>query len=199
MSKYAEKNLRRDEKIEIKARFNFLSIILEFIWLIICFIFSIKQFNAPTSKAILAGNTTVSYNVDFNELKSAIRLASAYIGLILGIFPILKKTLILLTNNLVITNKRVLGKTGILSIHAVDYPIEKVDHVTVKASFLGNIFHYATLTVDSANSSDEKNVAKFIAVSNANAFKNHLTDAIEKHQAEARRAQAEEIAKAMKK
>ena len=71
--------------------------------------------------------------------------------------------------------------------------IDKIDNVSYNASFFGNIFKYATVQIGSV-SGEKKQIG---AIGNARDFKNSVTDAIEKHAEEARKAQAAEIAAAM--
>lgn len=97
---------------------------------------------------------------------------------------------------LAVTNKRVIGKVGILKRSVLDYPIDKVVAVALKSTVFGTLFRYQTVSIASAN---EKAQIRFTGISNANEFKNTVTDAIEKYQEEARRKQAEEIAVAMRK
>lgn len=120
---------------------------------------------------------------------------------LIGALPTLIKFLRWLTMDLALTNKRVIGKMGILSINALDFHIDKVDHVQIKAGVWGKLFHFYSLKVVSvggANQGSERGGnSQFIAIKNAPEFKNAVTEAIEQHSEEARRAQAEEIARAM--
>lgn len=113
---------------------------------------------------------------------------------IYAIFYVLKPLLIMLTTKLAITNKRILGKTGILSVHSMDMKIEKADNVMFSAGAIGNILHYYTLTIKSTSG-----VYTYHAISNAEAFKNTVTEAMEAHAAEMQQAQASAIANAINK
>jgi uncharacterized membrane protein YdbT with pleckstrin-like domain len=122
--------------------------------------------------------------------------AFAYIGWIAFVFcaiPFIKQALINATTHLAVTNKRVVGKVGILKVDTIDYPVDKIDNVSYNASFFGNIFKFATVQIGSV-SGEKKKIG---AIGNAQEFKNKVTDAIEEHAAEARAAQAREIAAAM--
>ena len=119
-----------------------------------------------------------------------------WILIVIGLLPLVIKAIILWGMNLAVTNKRVVGKVGVLKIQALDYHIDKVDNVSLKAGALANLFHYHTVIVKGGG---DKAEIKFVGISNANEFKNAVNEAIEKHAAEARKQQAEEIAKAMSK
>jgi uncharacterized membrane protein YdbT with pleckstrin-like domain len=125
-----------------------------------------------------------------------------FLGIIL-ILPFLIQIINVLSCKLAITNRRVIGKQGFLSTHSLDYPINKIDNVSVDQSFFGRIFSYAKITIKSTNNSANgssrfaSNGIRFNGISNANEFRNTLTDAIAKNEEDARRAQAEAIANAM--
>lgn len=121
-----------------------------------------------------------------------------------GFVPFLKRLLKWLSINLALTNKRVVGKVGILRINALDFHLDKIDHVQIKGTILGNLFHYYSLRIVSVggagfdnNRRRKKDADQFVGISNAQEFKDMATRAIELHAEEARRAQAAEIARAM--
>ncbi len=124
--------------------------------------------------------------------------------LLIGVIPFLQRLLRWLSIDLALTNKRVVGKLGILRINALDFHIDKIDHVQIKASIFGNLFHYYSLRIVSVggagfdNRRNRANKDTFVGISNAQDFKDSVTRAIELHAEEARKAQAEEIARAMK-
>ncbi len=119
---------------------------------------------------------------------------------LIGLLPFLVRLCRFFSFSLALTNKRVVGKAGILRIHSMDYPIDKIDHVEIKAGIFGNLFRYAQLSVMSVGSADmhySKTRKMFVGIRNAQDFKDAVTEAVERHAAEARKAQAEEIARAM--
>lgn len=169
MSKYIEKNLGRDEEVVLEIKKSILYLIFPFIILVL---------------SIVAGVIFFSFYM-------------IIIGAIIFLYFLLK----FLTINLAVTNKRVIGKVGIISINALDMHIEKIDHVQVQAGLLGRLFKYYSLKVISVGGAgyNSKGAGKstFVGIKNAHEFKNIVTEAIEKHAEEARKAQAEEIARAM--
>lgn len=64
------------------------------------------------------------------------------------------------TNVMVLTNKRLFARTGLLKVKTLDAPLEKVNSVNTKSSFLGSLLGYANLIV---STSSEQFVAKGIA------------------------------------
>ncbi len=123
--------------------------------------------------------------------------------ILIGILPFVRRLLLWLSINLALTNKRIVGKVGILRVNSLDFHLDKIDHVQIKASLFGNLFHYYTLRVVSVggagfdNGRTRTDKDTFVGISNAQEFKDMATRAIELHAEEARKAQAEEIARAM--
>lgn len=76
------------------------------------------------------------------EMRSDSWVALLFIILILGI-PYIK----LKSNQLVLTTKRIYGKTGIIKTHSLSSPISKIQTVNIETSFLGKILGYSDLTI----------------------------------------------------
>lgn len=49
---------------------------------------------------------------------------------------------------LVITNKRIIGKTGIINIKILEAPLSKVTMVSIKKGLLGHIFNYGHIIIN---------------------------------------------------
>lgn len=178
MSNYIAENLGKDEKVIMEAKLNKLCFVPRLITIGLGLIFLIVALVLPDYLFVV----TVSIVV-FS--------ASAIITGALNV-------LALWNMSLVVTDKRILGKVGILSIATLDYPIEKVDNISLKAGVLGNFFKYYALSIQTAGTSDATSKGiKFDGIENAVEFKNVVVAAIEQHAEDARRLQAEEIAKAM--
>lgn len=116
----------------------------------------------------------------------------------------IKKLCTFFSLELALTNKRVIGKIGLLSKNSLDFHLDKIDHVQIKSSFLGNLLKYYSLSIASVGGAGydtaknrERNKELFVGIKNAQDFKEMATSAIELHAEEARKAQAEEIARAM--
>jgi uncharacterized membrane protein YdbT with pleckstrin-like domain len=183
MNKYIQANLTKDEKVVMEAKFNFLTFIPAILMFIVSLIILLVGFKLYDK--LLHSDT------DIIILKILTGATCFWLGIV---FPLVTTPI---GSRLAITNKRVLGKRGILSLSAVDYPIQKIDQIRISASLFGRIFHYSTLVIKGTSDSGPRNGLGFYGVSNAIELKNCLNDALDKYAEEARKAQAEEIANAM--
>lgn len=71
----------------------------------------------------------------------------AFSFLVIGIICIGYPSLRIKTNKLVLTNKRIYGKTGIVKSQSLSSPVSKIQTVNIETSLLGKIFGYSTLTI----------------------------------------------------
>jgi membrane protein YdbS with pleckstrin-like domain len=198
MNSYYDNNLNKGEKLVIEAKHNKLAIAP---WIIILAVMAIIfMIYAIITLSMLSKASEIAEASGLSEESEVLADETPYI-IFVGLVPLIIALLIgipriisVLSCKLALTNRRVIGKSGFLSIRSLDYPIDKIDNVSIKQSFFGRIFNYTTITVKSANSTRG---ISFKGISNANEFRNTLTDAIAKNQEEARTAQAEAIANAM--
>ncbi len=93
---------------------------------------------------------------------------------------------------LAITNKRVVGKVGVLNTKSLDAPLDKVQNAGVQQTLFGKIFNYGTVTIDTAAGK-----FSFSFVKNGDAFKGQLMSQIDIFQEEKIQLQAEKMANAM--
>ena len=191
---YIERNLRKDEKIITQAKISFWGIVPSILFAVILISIGIilknLSFEKPNPSEELSSILLNFLIKAFSFLKNII----FYFFIAVSIIGIVLRIVLLVTTRLVITNKRVLGKRGILSIDAMDLPIEKVDNVSYSSDIVGNLFHIYTISIQSTTAK-----FSFPCVSNALQFKNSLTDAIDKHAEDLQKAQAAELAAAMNK
>ena len=173
MNKYLAENLGKNEKVILEAKFN--------------------------KMCLIPYLTLIGLGIIFFILALTIDFVGIYFGFLSAVFIISSAIQILSFSHmcLVITDKRVLGKVGLLSVATLDYPIEKVDNVAMSAGILGKFFNYYSLSIQTAGTDAKRGGFRFNGVQNAVEFKNNLVAAIEQHAEDARKAQAEEIAKAM--
>ncbi len=195
---YVAKNLKKDEKIIIYAKFSKWQVIESvFVLLLIIGVGIVVQ---NLFKWIFAA---IPDEVMYPEILDKITGIIAKIIYVVGAIWFIIDVLSMLTSKLAVTNLRVIGKLGILSVKLTDIPINKVDSVNVEAGILGRIFGYYALSISTAGNAtvgagDAAGKGTiFPAISNANQVKNAINDALEKYADETRKAQAKEIANAM--
>ncbi|MBR2302861.1 MAG: PH domain-containing protein [Clostridia bacterium] len=167
---YIENNLVSNEMVIAKAKFSWLAV---FEWLILPVLFILLYVLLPedtgTSKGLFLGIAGIC------------------------LIPLIGRILTLANAKLVVTNKRVIGKIGIIKRTMLDIHLTKVDHVYIKETFFGRIFGYSTIMVSSTGSKD-----KFDFISKAPKFKNLLMEAIDTQREKDRVEQANLMAQAMK-
>ncbi|MGN1061225.1 MAG: PH domain-containing protein [Candidatus Coproplasma sp.] len=99
---------------------------------------------------------------------------------------------------LAITNKRIVGKSGVLNTKAMDSPLNKIQNVSVSQPFFGKVFNYSTVKINTAAGE-----YTFSAIKNGDSFKNMILaqqDAYEEERiAQQASAMANAVAGAIKK
>ncbi len=91
-----------------------------------------------------------------------------------------------------ITNKRIIGKTGVFNTKTLDAPLDKIQNVGVKETFFGKMFNYGIIEIDTAAGS-----FLYDAVKNANSFKTAVLVQIDQAKEDALAKQASQMAQAM--
>ncbi|MGN0163705.1 MAG: PH domain-containing protein [Candidatus Ornithomonoglobus sp.] len=110
-----------------------------------------------------------------------------------GFFTIIPAVIKMKTTEITITNKRVVGKIGLIKTTELDTPLNKVNNVTVNSGFWGKIFGYGTIKITSSSDDYE-----FSGIKNAAGFRSALMNQIDQFDEDRIKKQAQEMAKAMK-
>lgn len=181
--RYIENNLNRNEHVVLEAKISWLTLIPSVIWCALMVFVFIKF--ADIAKTL---------GLEGDDAKQVVAILEIVV-LVLGILPLLFRIIRNKSTNLAVTNKRVIGKTGVLKISTIDFHIDKVDNVSYRAGFFGNMLHYYTVEVKGG--ADHKRSPYIPGISNAADFKNKVNEAVELHAEEGRRQQAELIGEAM--
>ena len=190
MSQYVENNLGKGEEIVLKAKKSLWCLLPQ----VIASVVIIVAFFLLKSLLELDEMEQVKYFFETGKKYVNPLSSLVWVPFVLAIIIIGVKLLTLWGMNLAVTNKRVIGKIGVLKVQTLDYHIDKVDNVSFNGGLWGNLFRYYTVVVQGGGNNAK---IKFIGIANANEFKNAVNEAIEKHAEEARKQQAEEIARAM--
>ena len=106
---------------------------------------------------------------------------------------IVKDLIKFFTTKLIITNKRVNGKTGLINTNELDSPLNKINGVQVRQGLFGKIFNYGTVSITTAST-----VFNFDYIDKPNEFKTILNNQIEKYDDDRIEKQAKKMAEAMK-
>ena len=113
--------------------------------------------------------------------------------ILIGFVWIIKDLIIFFTTKLIITNKRVNGKTGLINTNELDSPLNKINGVQVRQGLFGKIFNYGTVSITTAST-----VFNFDCIDKPNEFKTILNNQIEKYDDDRIEKQAKKMAEAMK-
>ena len=161
---YLESNLSKEEKIISKGEVSFLPIIPS---AVICFIILIFGISGGFGGFIVA--------------------------LIIDAVIILPKFFGIKNTELGLTNKKVMGKYGIINTKVMDSPLNKVNSVTVEQGLGGKIFGYGKIVISTSSGGYNFNYIK-----SADSFRSAVMEQIDIAEEEKLRKQAEQLAGAMK-
>ena len=161
---YLESNLSKEEKIISKGEVSFLPVIPS---AVICFIILICGISGGFGGFIVA--------------------------LIIAAVIILPKFFGIKNTELGLTNKKVMGKYGIINTKVMDSPLNKVNSVTVEQGLGGKIFGYGKIVISTSSGGYNFNYIK-----SADSFRSAVMEQIDIAEEEKLRKQAEQLAGAMK-
>jgi uncharacterized membrane protein YdbT with pleckstrin-like domain len=147
--KYYEKILQPDETVKIVARLH---------WLV---------YGRAVALFLVAVVALVLSQLDASVEAPALWAALAFF--VLGIFAFLRAWLIRLSTEIVVTDRRVIHKRGLVSRHTEEMNISKVETVDVDQGVAGRIFGYGTLIIRGTGGGWEplRRIASPLAVRNA--------------------------------
>lgn len=100
--------------------------------------------------------------------------------------------ILIMFEELAVTNKNIVGKTGIIRKRTMSSPLDKVQNVAVSKGFFGSILGYGKVKIDSAAGS-----YSFKYIKKPEAFKNAVLNQIDVFEQEKTKRQAAEMAAAM--
>ena len=104
-------------------------------------------------------------------------IIDAFASLIaIGIVWLIRDLIKFFTTKLIITNKRISGKTGLINTNELDSPLNKINGIQTKQSALGKIFNYGTISIATAST-----VFNFDYIEKPYEFKQILNNQIEEY------------------
>lgn len=199
---FLESNLTKDEKVVASIKHSWAGLVGAFIVLIvntglgivICFI---KSIIARIGEAI---NEPFEVTTTSQEMLFIFFYVFGVLFILLGIFYFVNAIVEIKSAQLVVTNKRILGRRGLISKMTTDVLLNKVDTVNVSNGIFGAIFHYGTVQIVSPASGftnkQQRATLQYGYIINTMEFRKAVLDAIEQVKQDERNAQAEMIAKA---
>lgn len=132
---YIQDNLQPNEKVILSARVHpavFLAPIVAFIAGVICLVNMLTRVN-PTPGT---GDTT-----------GLIWLIGSVFFFLYAIKLVIQATVIILTTEFAITNRRVIAKSGFIRRHTVEILLSKIESVTLNQNILGRLLNFGNVTV----------------------------------------------------
>ena len=129
---YVSSVLGKDESVQYEATVSLIPFFPRFIFGLILLGGGIFSF-------------TISFNEKFGSVPAETILGSALIlwGLFVLIGPIIAKE----TTELVITNRRIIAKFGLISRYTIEINLPKVESISVSQSILGRMLDYGNLQI----------------------------------------------------
>ena len=112
---------------------------------------------------------------------------------VIGIIWLAASIIDMKTTEFGFTNKKLVGKRGLINTKVTNSPLSKIHDVYVKQGLFGKIFGYGTVHVDSVSESYD-----YEHIVDADNFRTSLLNAIEEYEQEKIRKSAEEMASAMR-
>lgn len=111
----------------------------------------------------------------------------------IGVFTIWGAIIRIFTTQLVLTNKRLYGKVGLINTKTLDTPLNKINTISISSGLGGKIFGYGTLHI---TSSSGEYLLK--SIKSPGVFRDAVLQEINKFDESRIRSQAEELARAMR-
>ena len=180
--RYVERNLRQNEHVIAKAHVTY--------WAIVPILLRVLLLGGGLCALLFLGRDylddamfSISDRVlwlDGSNFSIFLALAAAVV-IISAAIEIIR----LLCIQMVATDKKLIGKYGVIYVHSLDAYLEKIDNFTIEETILGRIFRYNTISVGTTS-----NTMKFKYISNAKQFKNAVMTCYDERLEELMRKQA---------
>lgn len=193
MGMYVERNLIKGETIIQKAKLSPISAILN--WIVFALMGIGLIVSAVNVEQINYDRFYYGYAIATSKRINTVAVILVIIFSLFCLTALIKaigSTIALVTNELGLTNKRLIGKVGKVSIKAMDMPLNKVQNIMVSYGLLGRIFGYGNMMVNTAGG-----VFVFYSVVAPDAFKNIVMEQIDVYEKQETQKNAETLARAV--
>ena len=183
MRRFLEKNLITDEVVVLKAKKNFLYLVMPILLFVVLLAIAIVG-NVFVSKFLqeraVEGSETI-----FMILNILVPIVIWGLLVFFGVIVLGGSLLKFFFTNVVLTNNRLICRQIIgLRVKTVSIPVDKIDHIEISVGLVGWIFRYYKLSVVSVNGANQDYRRRhgketFVGISNALAFKKAVIEAVE--------------------
>ena len=183
MKRFLAKNLITDEVVILKAKKNFLYLIMPILLFVILLAIAIVG-NVFASK-FLQERAVEGYETIFMILNILIPVVIWGLFIFFGAVMLGGSLLKFFFTNIVLTNNRLICRQLVgLRLRTISIPVDKIDHIEVSVGFVGWILRYYKLSVVSVNGANQdykrrRGKETFVGISNALAFKKAVIEAVE--------------------
>jgi uncharacterized membrane protein YdbT with pleckstrin-like domain len=160
MSSYVDETLTKGENVLLRGKIAPQKYWFNFLIAGTCLLTGLMALTVPSPPKGYDGPSPIGFLLVY------VLIAVAFL-----IAPIMR----IRTNELALTNKRVIAKVGIISLDAIEIKIEKVESVMVKQGIFGRLLNYGTIVVTGTGASH----AVIPAISNPTIFKRQFASAME--------------------
>lgn len=197
---YIEANLTKDEQVIARIKHSWaglVSTVIGFMILLSIAIVFLKM--GDIIRHYLSEEDIYDFNKFYRNM-NPMMISCGCVFLIFAFFMLLNNIIEMKSAQLVVTNKRLLGRRGFISKQTTDIVLSSLDTITAGNCFLGAIFHYGYIQVASPASAATRfnNTTRYNYIANTMDFRQAVLKAIDKAKEEERNAQAEAQAKAMR-
>ncbi len=167
---YVKGTMTKDEEIKVEAKYHWIR------WLWFYIVFATLGLSA-----IVAISLAVTSYLDEQTDRM---VALLIIGCLLGIYPFCLYLSLHLTE-MICTNRRIVYKTGIISIKTEELKTERIESIQIKQSFMGRLLGYGNILFSGTGSVK----VEFADVNNPLFAKARIEEAVDESNRERERAQ----------
>ncbi len=157
---YVKGTMTKDEEIKVEAKYHW----IRWLWFYVMF-------------ATLGVIALVSISLAFTsylDKQTDIAVALLILGCILGVYPFILYLSLHLTE-MVCTNRRVVYKSGIISIKTEEIKTERIESIQIKQTFWGRVLGYGNILFSGTGSAK----VEFFDVDNPLQIKARIEEAVD--------------------
>ena len=177
MKGYVEKNLRKNETVQAKCHVTwtaFAAIIIRSLLMVgigFLILYASSEAVIEILENVYEGSGLEFFGSDeyynVSTFFSVLLIILIVVSILYAVVPVIKLVCI----ELVVTDKKIIGKNGVIYSNAMDVYLEKIDNFVIDETLMGRIFHFSTITIGTASTT-----MKFPYMQNAVEFKNKVMD-----------------------